>query len=61
MASREPGGDAVTPAPGGRVFHPHGLFSYHGSVGLRLSFQACDFDFLSVISHRTNRTCVFVL
>lgn len=25
MASRKPGGDAVTPAPGGRVFHPHGL------------------------------------
>jgi hypothetical protein len=25
MASLEPGGDAVTPAPGGRVSHPHGL------------------------------------
>ena len=24
MASRKPGGDAVTPAPGGRVLHPHG-------------------------------------
>jgi hypothetical protein len=24
MASREPGGDAFTPAPGGRVLHPHG-------------------------------------
>ncbi len=24
MASRKPGGDAFTPAPGGRVFHPHG-------------------------------------
>ncbi len=25
MASRYRGGDAVTPAPGGRAFHPHGL------------------------------------
>ncbi|MBD2014681.1 hypothetical protein H6F96_11965 [Microcoleus sp. FACHB-53] len=24
MASRKPGGDAFTPAPGGRVLHPHG-------------------------------------
>ena len=32
MASREPGGYAVTPPLGGRDFHPHRDISYQGSI-----------------------------
>jgi hypothetical protein len=33
-ASREPGGYAVTPAPGGRGLHPHGKLSYEVNLHL---------------------------
>ena len=51
MASREPGGYAVTPPLGGRDFHPHRDISYQGSL---LAFHPPDrAGFGKNVSHTT--------
>jgi hypothetical protein len=63
MASRYRRGSAVTPAPGGRVLHPHG----HSVIMVLMAFASftkpVTLTFLgySVISHRTNRTYTALL
>ena len=58
MASREPGGDAFTPAPGGWDSHPHGYLVIMVQMACASSSKPVTLTFLGylVISHRTNRT-----
>jgi hypothetical protein len=51
MASREPRGDAFTPAPGGRVLHPHGHSVILVLMACASNTQACSFDCSRVLSH----------
>lgn len=51
MANRYRMGSAVTPAPGGRVLHPHGHSVVMVQSACALFNQARDFDCSRILSH----------